>query len=175
MDTPISLKDVLLAEAEGTYSLTENLFRRVADSELLWRPPSGQNWMTVGQLLKHCASYGCGKAVRGFVTNQWDDEEKKETIEHIPAADVLPTVTSVEEALDLLLADRALAFRCLESVQENALPMKNIKAPWGGPELTLFQHLSLMIRHLDQHKGQLFYYLKLMGKDVRTKDLWGAG
>ena len=31
-----------------------------------------------------------------------------------------------------------------------------------------------MIAHLAQHKGQLFYYLKLMGKDVKTDDLWGA-
>jgi hypothetical protein len=27
--------------------------------------------------------------------------------------------------------------------------------------------------HLNQHKGQLFYYLKLMGEDVKTEDLWG--
>jgi hypothetical protein len=27
--------------------------------------------------------------------------------------------------------------------------------------------------HLAQHKGQLFYYLKLQGKPVNTTDLWG--
>jgi hypothetical protein len=31
-----------------------------------------------------------------------------------------------------------------------------------------------MIRHLAQHKGQLFYYLKLMGRDVDSSDLWGG-
>jgi len=31
-----------------------------------------------------------------------------------------------------------------------------------------------MIQHLNQHKGQLFYYLKLQGKPVSTPDLWGA-
>jgi len=31
-----------------------------------------------------------------------------------------------------------------------------------------------MIAHLVQHKGQLFYYLKLMGKDVSTADLWNV-
>jgi len=47
-------------------------------------------------------------------------------------------------------------------------------SPWGGPEVTLFQHLYHMIGHLGQHKAQLFYYLKLMGKDVNTGDLWGV-
>ncbi len=31
-----------------------------------------------------------------------------------------------------------------------------------------------MIEHLKQHKGQLFYYLKLQGKPVNTSDLWGS-
>jgi hypothetical protein len=30
-----------------------------------------------------------------------------------------------------------------------------------------------MVGHLNQHKGQLFYYLKLQGKDVNTMHLWG--
>jgi hypothetical protein len=29
------------------------------------------------------------------------------------------------------------------------------------------------IHHLQQHKGQLFYYLKLQGKPVNTEHLWG--
>ena len=47
-------------------------------------------------------------------------------------------------------------------------------ATWGGPEMCLFQRPLRMIAHLAQHKGQLFYYLKLMGKDVKTSDLRGA-
>jgi hypothetical protein len=38
----------------------------------------------------------------------------------------------------------------------------------------LSQQLLRMIAHLAPHKGQLFYYLKLVGKDVKTGDLWGA-
>jgi hypothetical protein len=30
-----------------------------------------------------------------------------------------------------------------------------------------------MLAHLAQHKGQLFYYLKLMGRPVHTGHLWG--
>ena len=30
-----------------------------------------------------------------------------------------------------------------------------------------------MVEHLATHKAQLFYYLKLQGKDVDTMHLWG--
>jgi uncharacterized damage-inducible protein DinB len=39
--------------------------------------------------------------------------------------------------------------------------------------LALGQHLLHMIQHLDRHKAQLFYYLKLQGQKVNTADLWG--
>ncbi|UCG88721.1 MAG: hypothetical protein JSW71_09365 [Gemmatimonadota bacterium] len=51
---------------------------------------------------------------------------------------------------------------------------RKVTAPWGGPELSLFQQILRVIAHLAQHKGQLFYYLKLMGRDVNTGDLWGG-
>lgn len=40
--------------------------------------------------------------------------------------------------------------------------------------MTLFQQISHMIGHLGQHKGQLFYYLKLQGKDVNTMTLYAG-
>ncbi|MDE0394080.1 MAG: hypothetical protein OYK82_04805, partial [Gammaproteobacteria bacterium] len=40
---------------------------------------------------------------------------------------------------------------------------------------SLFQHCNGMIWHLAQHKGQLFYYLKLQGKPVNTMHLWMGG
>jgi uncharacterized damage-inducible protein DinB len=101
----MTLLDVLLQEAEVTYTITEQLFRRVTDGELAWKPATGEKWMTVGQ------------------------------------AELLTRVFA---------------------------------APWGGRQVSLFQHLLRMIAHLGQHKGQLFYYLKLMGKDVNTSDLWGS-
>jgi len=127
----------------------------------------------------HCANYGCGKAVQGFVRGDWglpegQDPEGADATRHVPPEAALPSVTSVEQALDLLANDRMLALRCIREAEENELLVKKLAAPWGGPELTLFQHLLLMIAHLAQHKGQLFYYLKLMGKDVNTSDLWGA-
>jgi uncharacterized damage-inducible protein DinB len=39
--------------------------------------------------------------------------------------------------------------------------------------MILGHRLLSMVLHITQHKGQLFYYLKLMGKPVNTSDLWG--
>jgi uncharacterized damage-inducible protein DinB len=174
MTTGMALTHILREEAEATYAITERLFREVADSELSWRPATGSNWMTVGQLLMHCASFGCGKAVRGFVRGDWDFPEEPGEADHMPPPSALPSVGSVDEALGLLARDRELAIGCIDEAQEADLLGARFAAPWGGPEFTQFQHLSLMIAHLGQHKGQLFYYLKLMGRDLNTADLWGA-
>jgi uncharacterized damage-inducible protein DinB len=176
----MTLSDVLREEVETTYDVTERLFRRVRDEDLGWKPASdGTEWMTAGQLLMHCASFGCGKAVRGFATGNWGEElaeygDDATQHTHLPAASELPAVRSVAEALRLLEADREVTLRAIAQLEDRTLLEDRRSAPWGGPELTLFQHLLHMIAHLAQHKGQLFYYLKLMGRDVRTADLWGA-
>lgn len=179
MHASLSLKQVLREEAESVYRATEKLIRKVSDSDLSWKPTTGPNWMTLAQLLMHCASFGCGKAMLGFVHGDWGSPGDQglggeEEVVHLPPAEVMPSVECVEEALDLLTADRLLALRCIDEVRDDDLLGKKMSAPWGGREQTLFQHLYMMIAHLAQHKGQLFYYLKLLGKDVRTEDLWGV-
>jgi hypothetical protein len=175
----MTLKQVLQEEAEVAYAIAEKLFRRVDDQELSWKPASGMNWMTVGQLLMHSASFGCGKAVQGFVKGNWGlpgdtSVEDLAAEDHVPPASALPSVQDVEQALELLAQDRNLALACIADMDEAVLLARRVAAPWGGSEVSLFQHLLHMIEHLAQHKGQLFYYLKLMGKDVNTGDLWGA-
>lgn len=174
----MKLKDILTAEAENTYSTTEKLFRHVSDAELGWSPPLGKNWMTTGQLLMHCAGFGCGKAVKGFLKDDWGlpdgpSMDDLSSVDHNPPPSVLPCVVSVQQALDLLAEDKELALCCIAEADESKFLGAAFTAPWGGPELCLFQHLQLMIDHLNQHKGQLFYYLKMMGKNVSTPDLWG--
>jgi uncharacterized damage-inducible protein DinB len=179
MEAAMTLTQVLLEEAEATYTITERLFRRVADEQLSWTPATGKTWMTVGQLLMHCASFGCGKAIQGFVKGDWGLPEglgvdALTTEDHVPPVVALPSVVSVEQALELLAKDRSLAVSCIAAAGEGNLLGRRVAAPWGGAEVSLFQHLLHIIAHLAQHKGQLFYYLKLMGKDVDTSDLWGA-
>lgn len=171
----MTITEVIVAEAEATCTTAERLFRRVSDDELAWRPSAGKNWMSMGQLLMHCASFGCGKAVHAFVTGDWGPGAEDSTDHvHVPPADALPTVKTVGEALEILADDRRLTVKSIQSAGEMNLLDRNVAAPWGGPQMPLLQQLLRMISHLSQHKGQLFYYLKLMGKDVKTGDLWAG-
>ncbi len=167
-------KELLIEEAETSYALAERLFRRVADDELAWRPAEGREWMTMGQLLMHCARFGCGRAIQGFVEGDWGAAADASGEGHVPPAAALPGAESVREALRLLAEDRRLALRCIAAVDDADLFGRCVAAPWGGGERPLFQQLLHMVAHLVQHKGQLFYYLKLMGKDVSTDDLWNV-
>jgi len=160
------------------YATTEALMRRVPAESLAWKPATGKNWMSVAQLLMHCTN-ACGMGIKAFLTGDWGlpqgvrfEDMKPE--EMLPPASKMPAVASAEVALRLLGEDRELARRHLADVDESRLLGERYPAPWGGPPLTLFQHLESMIIHLGQHKGQLFYYLKLMGQDVDTADLWGT-
>jgi uncharacterized damage-inducible protein DinB len=173
----MGLKDVLEQEAEILYEVTAKLFQLVDADDLSWKPPMGSNWMTVGQLLKHCTE-ACGMGIKGFATGDWGLPEGRsfEDIppdQMLPPAEKMPSVDSVDQALELLAKDKQMAIDTLAGVKEGDLLTVKSTAPWGGPEVTLFQHLYHMIGHLDIHKGQLFYYLKLQGKDVNTSNLWG--
>ncbi|MFQ5791794.1 MAG: DinB family protein [Acidobacteriota bacterium] len=173
----MSLTEVLKGEAEHTYGVTEKLFKLVDAGKLSWKPETGSNWMTVGQLLMHCTN-ACGGGIKGFITGDWGLPEGMsfEDIppdQMLPPAEKMPAVEGLEQALELLAEDKQTTLKHLAEVKEENLLTEKSAAPWGGPEVTLFQHLYHMIGHLEQHKGQLFYYLKLLGKDVNTSHLWG--
>jgi uncharacterized damage-inducible protein DinB len=172
----MNLTDVLIQEAEDTYRTTEGLIRMVDASQLHWKPQTGRNWMTLGQLLRHCTD-ACGVSIKGFVTGDWSLPEgmKWEDIppdQMLPPAEKMPSVTTIDEALRLIDEDRKIAIKYIKAAGEENLLTRRATPPWGGSERTLFQHLQSMIQHLGQHKGQLFYYLKLQGKDVNTMHLW---
>ncbi len=122
----------------------------------------------------HCGCYGCGKVVQGFATGEWPAEVAEGDADaHVPAAAALPAVSTVRQALELLRQDKQVTVSCIAALDESQLLGRRVVAPWGGRELSLFEQLLAMLRHLNQHKGQLFYYLKLMGKGVDSHDLWG--
>lgn len=170
-------KALLEAEIQSTYTVTERLADLVADDGLPWKPATGHNWMTTGQLLKHI-TMSCGICFRGFVTGDWGMPEGKEFSEltpeeQLPPAEKLPAVESVAEAKRLLAEDRQVALEMLAASSEEELAHKPAPAPWDPTAVVLGHRLLQMVEHLKQHKGQLFYYLKLQGRPVSTGDLWG--
>ena len=171
--------ELLKTEIESTYSTTANLLDQVDPASLDWKPASGSNWMTVGQLLKHISN-ACGSGCKGFATGDWGlpPGVKMEDIppeEMLPPAEKLPTIASVAETKKLLAEDKALALQTIDQTGEVELVNRKLAAPWApGHEYSLGWHFHQMIQHLGLHKAQLFYYLKLQGKAVNTADLWGG-
>lgn len=169
--------DLLKKEIGHTYKVTEGVIDLVDDDQLDWKPSTGSNWMTTGQLLMHLSN-ACGTAMQGFVTGDWGipedfDPSNMSPEEMLPPAEKLPTIGSVAEAKKLLAADRKRALEMLEKCNEDKLANEIATAPWDPSEMILGHRLLQMIGHLNQHKGQLFYYLKLQGKSVNTGHLWG--
>jgi len=167
-------KELLKAEVESTYAVTERLLALVGEDSLEWKPSTGSNWMTTGQLLKHLTQ-GCGATFRAFITGDWGLPEGTDSSEltQLPPAEKLPTVESVAEARRLLREDKETAFEMLAASGEEQLAHNPAPAPWDPTEMLLGHRLLQMVDHQKQHKGQLFYYLKLQGKPVGTRELWG--
>ena len=167
--------DLLQAEIETNYAVTQALMDLVDIDRLDWKPGSGSNWMTTGQLLHHLTD-ACGAAIRGFVTGDWGIPLETEMTqeEMLPPAEKLPTITTTAEAKALLAEDRTLALQMLARCSEERLATEVGTAPWDPTEVLLGHRLLHMIWHLSMHKSQLFYYLKLQGKPVHTGHLWGA-
>lgn len=171
-------KDMIHGAIEYNYAVTSQLMDKVDASMLDWKPATGSNWMTTGQLLMHLTNC-CGAGMKGFVTGDWGmpegmDMSELPPEEMLPPAEKLPSIDSVEEAKRLLEEDRKLALDMLHSVSDEDLATRITTAPWDEMEVPLGQRLLQMVDHLKQHKGQLFYYLKLQGKAVDTNDLWGG-
>lgn len=169
--------ELLKAEIEFTYAAAEKLMDLVDEDALDWKPATGSNWMTTGQVLRHMTD-ACGMAAKGFVTGDWGmpegmDPSQIPPEEMLPPAEKLPTVTSVSEAKELIAKDKAVAFETVAQCSEDDLANKIATAPWDPTPLVLGHRILQMVDHLKQHKGQLFYYLKLQGKPVNTGNLWG--
>ncbi len=170
--------ELLLAQVEPAYQVTEGLVGLVEDDELEWKPATGKNWMNMGQLLRHIA-HACGEPSRGFVTGDWGLPEgvKMEDLspeEMLPPAESMGSVSSVAEVQAMLAEDKQTMLGLISQTGEGRLAAETASAPWDPTEMVLGLRLLQMIQHLALHKAQLFYYLKLQGKLVNTTHLWGG-
>jgi len=170
--------ELLKMQIESAYASADGLMGMVSDGELSWKPETGENWMTLGQLLQHVTD-ACGAPCKGFVTGEWGmpdgfDPSEIPPEEMLPPAEKLPSVTSVAEARRLLAEDKKLALAMIDQSGEDDLVNRTVTAPWDPTETPLGRMLLQMVGHLEQHKAQLYYYLKLQGKPVNTGNLWGA-
>jgi len=176
-EVSMNWKALLERQAEDAYRAAEGLLALVEDQMLGWKPTSGSNWMTTGQLLSHLTG-ACGAMCKGFAIGDWGtpaepSDDAGAAVDMLPPAEKLPAVRSVAEAARGLAADKALTFETLKATSEEELSGRRMSAPWDPTERPLGEWLAQSIEHLASHKAQLFYYLKLQGLPVNTGHLWG--
>ena len=80
--------ELIKGAIEYNYSIAGNLIDLVDEGMLDWKPATGSNWMTTGQLLKHISD-ACGAPMRGFVTGDWGMPEGMD-INDLSPEDMLP-------------------------------------------------------------------------------------
>ena len=170
-------RKLLLEEIEYEYTVADKVMALVDDDKLDWKPATGDNWMTAGQLMQHIATC-CGPTFKGFVTGDWGmpdgfDPSKLTPEEMLQPAEAMPAAASVADARKALADDKQLTLDMLADITDDDLANKPAPAPWDPRPMPLGNRLLNMVLHIMQHKGQLFYYLKLQGKPVSTADLWG--
>lgn len=174
----MNLTELLKDEIDMAYRAADGLMALVDDGILGWKPATGDNWMTVGQLLMHMTT-SCGLCMKGMATGDWSmpdgqNIEEMSEDEMLPPAEKLPAVESVAQARAMLAEDKKTAIETVDGAGEDDLANRNTAAPWAPEEnYALGRHLIQMVGHLSSHKSQLFYYLKLLEKPVNTGDLWG--
>jgi len=175
----MTLIELLKTQIEDTYRAADALLGIVENADLNWKPSEGENWWTIGQLLRHM-TVSCGIWCKGFVTDVWDDADdvdysKVPEGQQLPQADAYRSVENVAAARKALAADKVVALEVLAQTSSEELACKTAVAPWNPAPRILALRILDMIRHLESHKSQLYYYLKLMGKPVHTANLWGMG
>jgi hypothetical protein len=173
----VNWTELLRKEIETTYKATEGLLELVDEDMLGWKPATGTNWMTTGQLLHHLPE-ACGVLCRGFVTGVWPmpagtTPADMAPEDMLPPAEAMATATSVAAVREALAEDKALALEMVAEAGEENLADQDTHAPWDPDPMKLGQRLLHMVGHLGTHKAQLFYYLKLQGKPVNTWTLYG--
>ena len=168
--------EMLTQEVGETYHAAKGLIRLVDDAALGWKPASGENWMTTGQLIEHMTE-ACGACCRGFLTGDWSfsggPAGDPPPVDALAPATGMRTATSVRETLEKLAADERVALDSIRAAGERDLATKELPAPWDPTPSALGVHFLHMVGHLGTHKAQLFYYLKLQGKPVHTGHLYG--
>ena len=127
-------KQLLKSELEFAYGSAEKLVSLANDQMLGWKPSTGSNWMTTGQLLMHMST-SCGATFKGFATGDWGmpqdvDPSKLSPEEMLPPAEKMPAVASVAEGEKLLREDKKAALEILAKCKEVDLEKKPAPAPW---------------------------------------------
>ena len=155
----------LLAKLHEQLDRTAHLIRAVPTDRLDWTPPISGAW-PVGMLLGHLL-----ECLAGFCAVLYAAEPER--LAHFAELRSMPVnhQCCAEDALSRIALYRIRMEEGFALLTDSNLskPIPTIFVSDGEPLLTL---LLGNLEHLINHKHQLFTYLKLMGVDVETRDLY---
>jgi len=144
----------------------EKLIGMVPADKLNWKP--GPTFMSIGQVLSHLSD-GVGGGLETLVSGKWPPMEEMEVgmkLENM-------TSCGIQEALSKLDKDKATLRAALDGMSEDDFTNRVVSVPWGWK--AKFEIMSVaFLGHFNNHKMQLFTYLKLLGLPVNTESLYGA-
>jgi hypothetical protein len=150
----------------GSVRPAEKLIALVPPDKLAWKP--GPTFMSLGQVICHLSD-GVGSGLEMLVTGKWPPMEEMEAgmkLEKMPSC-------GPEEALEKLVKDAKTLRTTLDGISEADFTNRVVSVPWGWKAKMEIMGVSFL-GHFDNHKMQLFIYLKLLGLPVNTETLYGV-
>jgi hypothetical protein len=149
----------------GDYKPAETLIGMVPADRLDWQP--GPTFMSLGQVVCHLSD-GLGGGLEMVLSGKWPSMEEMEVgmkLENLPSC-------SLQEALDKLEQDEKILRQVLDGMSEEDFTNKVVSVPWGW-SAKMERMAIAFLEHFNNHKMQLFTYLKLLGLPVNTQTLYG--
>lgn len=142
---------------------TEHLMQAVPETALDWAPPIERPW-TTAQLLGHLVA-----CVSGFSAVLHRAEPER--LGHLLELRSLLPATGVVEIRERFSVFARHIDRGFDVVEDTTLAkvVSTVFVPEGQPLLTLFLN---NLEHLINHKHQLFMYLRWLGVNVTSEDLY---
>jgi hypothetical protein len=158
-------KDEFCEVVLENYRPAEKLIGMVPADKLNWQP--GPTFMSAGQVICHL-SMGVGAGLDWLLASKLPPIEEigeRMKLENLPSC-------SPQEALDKLEKDKQILRHVLEGMSEEDFTDKLVSVPWGVR--AKMERMAIgFLGHLNNHKMQLFTYLKLLGLPVNTQTLYG--
>jgi hypothetical protein len=152
--------------AMQSFRPAEKLIGMVPAEKLNWKP--GPTFMSLGQVVCHLSD-GLGSGFEMLLSGKWPSSEEMEAgmkLENMPSS-------GVQEALGKLEKDKKVLRAALDGISEADFTNRVLSVPWGWKAKVEILGVSFL-GHFNNHKMQLFTYLKLLGLPVNTETLYGA-
>ena len=151
---------------KGIHRPSARLISLAPPERLAWKP-ADVNMMTLGQLLKHLATCPAHLATAARDAFPPAAEFSRANDEAVQQS------ATPAEAGPVLESNYAAAVKAIEGLREEDFQGKQIAVPWGPPTV-MYRALMDMAMHQNNHKMQLFMYLKILGLPVNTMTLYAG-